>query len=80
MGRIIYPIYEMENKSHVPKHQPDSWRYTPSSGSPMYVYRKQILQFWTSAASRRKEPSDNQADVLKLDEGGSGLETDGQLG
>jgi len=46
----------------------------------MYVYRKQILQFWTSAASRRKEPSDNQADVLKLDEGGSGLETDGQLG
>ena len=22
MGRIIYPIYEMENKIHVPNHQP----------------------------------------------------------
>ena len=23
LGRIIYPIYEMENKIHVPNHQPD---------------------------------------------------------
>ena len=72
----------MENVQPCSKAPTRCWRYTPSSGSPMYVYRKQILQFWTSAASRRKEPSDNQADVLgrKLDEGGSGLETDGQLG
>ena len=28
MGRIIYPIYEMENKSHVWNHQPDFIYYT----------------------------------------------------
>jgi len=46
MGRINYPIYDMENKSHVPNHQPELVGHDEKSLTMEHFWEHQMGPSW----------------------------------